>query len=47
MELNATGTVDQILQGYEAISLTIYITLGVIVIALIVLGSEFWVNLWG
>lgn len=47
VDLNATSQLDQILLGYDAVSLTIYITLGVIVIALIVLGSEFWVNLWG
>ena len=46
-ELNATGSIDAIIASYDAISLTIYITLAVIVIAIIALGSEFWVNLWG
>jgi hypothetical protein len=46
-DLNVTSQLDQILAGYDAVTLTIYITLAVIVIALIVLGSEFWVNLWG
>ena len=46
-ELNATGQIDQILAAYEPISLTIYITLAVIVVAIIALGPEFWANLWG
>lgn len=45
---DATQQVDQILQNYEAIPLTVYITLAVIAIALIVLSTEgFWGNLWG
>jgi len=47
MELDATAQVDQILANYEASQLILWITLGVIVIALIALGTEFWVNLWG
>lgn len=46
-ELDATIQVDQFLQAYEAIPLTIYISLSVLFIALIVLGTEFWVNIWG
>lgn len=47
MELDATAQVDQILANYEASQLIIWITVGVIVVALIALGTEFWVNLWG
>jgi hypothetical protein len=47
MELDATSQVDSILQNYQAAQLIIWITLGVIVVAVIALGSEFWVNLWG
>jgi len=47
MELDATSQVDSILQNYQAAQLIIWITLGVIVVAIIALGSEFWVNLWG
>ena len=46
-ELDATTQIDQILLGYEAVQLTVYITLVVIVVALLALGTEFWVNLWG
>ena len=45
--LDATAQFDQIIANYESITLTVYITLAVIVVALIALGSEFWVNLWG
>lgn len=47
MELDATSQVDAILQNYEAASLIVWITIGVIVVAIIALGTEFWVNLWG
>jgi hypothetical protein len=47
MDIDATAQVDQILANYEASSLIIWITLGVIVVALIALGTEFWVNLFG
>jgi hypothetical protein len=46
-DLNATSSIDAIIASYDAISLTIYITLAVILVAVIALGSEFWVNLWG
>ncbi|MCX6645967.1 MAG: hypothetical protein NTY09_06385 [bacterium] len=47
MDFDATAQVDQILANYEASRLIIWITLGVIVVALIALGTEFWVNLFG
>ncbi len=47
MDFDATAQVDQILANYEASSLIIWITLGAIVVALIALGTEFWVNLFG
>ncbi len=47
MELDATTQVDLLIQNYEPSMLILWITLGVIVVALIALGSEFWVNLWG
>jgi len=47
MELDATTQVDQFIAGYQASQLIIWITLGVIVVALIALGFEFWTNLWG
>jgi hypothetical protein len=46
-DLNATSQIDAIISSYDAISLTIWITLAVILVAVIALGSEFWVNLWG
>jgi len=46
-DLNATSQIDAIIASYDAISLTIYLTLAVILVAVIALGSEFWVNLWG
>ncbi|HEX9746543.1 MAG TPA: hypothetical protein VGB30_14075 [bacterium] len=45
--LDATAQVDVILANYQAISLTVYITLAVILVALIALGTEFWANFWG
>jgi hypothetical protein len=47
MEFDATAQVDQIIANYQANQLILWITLGVIIIALIALGTEFWVNLWG
>jgi len=47
MEFDATTQVDQLIAGYESTQLIIWITLGVILVALIALGTEFWVNLWG
>jgi len=47
MELDATTQVDQFIQSYQPSQLILWITLGVILVALIALGSEFWVNMWG
>jgi len=47
MPIDATAQVDQIIANANAATLVVWITLGVIVIALIALGSEFWVNIWG
>ncbi len=47
MDFDATAQADQILANYEAARLIIWITIGVIVVAIIALGTEFWVNLWG
>jgi len=47
MELDATSQFDALIASYEAASLIIWITLTVIVVALIALGTEFWANLWG
>ncbi len=47
MEFQATSQVDTLLASYEAAPLIIWITVGVIIVALIALGTEFWVNLWG
>lgn len=46
-DLNATSQIDQIIQGYDAVSLAVYISLAVVVVALLALGTEFWVNIWG
>jgi hypothetical protein len=47
MDFDATAQVDQILANYEASGLIIWITVGVIIVAIIALGTEFWANLWG
>jgi len=42
-----TETVDPLLANYQSSTLILWITLVVILVALIALGTEFWVNLWG
>jgi len=47
MELDLTTQVDQLIANNQASTLILWITLGVIVVALIALGTDFWANLWG
>ncbi len=47
LQAGATATVDPLLENTEPHLMILWITLGVIVVALIALGGEFWSNLWG
>ncbi len=47
MNLDSTELVDQFLTGYEPAVFMTWTFIAVILIGIISLGAEFWVNLWG